>query len=591
MVFPAEAFLHQLAVGVNWHGLTLTSMQNLYAWLAPWLLVIIELILTIATARLIYGSQRRGQKQSASSAFQSVQQVFGRLARRRGLAVFALGAGVLVTRVALIPVLGIPHPHWNDEFSYLLAADTFAHGRITNPTHPMWIHFESFHIIEQPTYMSMYPPAQGLVLAVGQLLGLPWIGQLFITAAMCSALCWMLQGWLPPRWALFGAVLAALRLGILSYWMNSYWCASVAALGGALVLGAWPRLRKNQNAVDALLMALGLAILANSRPYEGFVLALPIALAMLFWLSGPNHPQLTSSLPHVVLPIVLTLFVAGVATGYYYYRVTGSPFRMAYQVNRRTYATAPYFLWQTPQPEPTYHHEVFRSFYRWERGRFEDGRTLRGFLKSSGVKVEQWWQLYLGPALTLPLLALPWTIHDRKLRLPLLVLACVALGFSVQTWTLPHYFAPATALLYLVITQCMRHLRLWRWREGRLGASLVTMIPLVACGLILLRITAVVAHAAIEPDWPRGNLERVKIVHELEEMSGRQLVIVNYAAHHDVDWEWVWNSADIDGSTVVWARDMGDAGNAELLEYFKDRRVWRLNGDDPKPELKPYGLK
>jgi hypothetical protein len=566
-------------------------MQNLYARLAPWLVVIIELILMIAAAAVIFRSRRRARNQSASSKLHSFKRAFGLLARRRALAVFAVGAGVFAIRVMLIPALGIPQPRWNDEFSYLLAADTFAHGRLTNPTHPMWIHFESFHIIEHPTYMSMYPPAQGLVLAAGQLLGHPWIGQLLITAAMCSALCWMLQGWLPPCWALFGAVLAALRLGILSYWMNSYWCASVAALGGALVLGAWPRLRKNMPWRDALLMALGLAILANSRPYEGFVLALPMALASLFWLAGPHHPPFRLSLPQVVLPVLAVLLLASVATGYYYYRVTGSPFRMAYEVNRATYATAPYFLWQTPQPEPTYHHEVFRSFYRWELGCFEDSLTLNGFLKSNAVKIEQWWQLYLGPALTLPLLALPWAIRDRKLRLPWLVLACMALGFSVQTWTLPHYFAPATALLYLVITQCMRHLRIWRRRERRMGESLVTLIPLVACALIIFRVAAVIVRAPIEPAWPRGNLERVRITHELDRLPGRQLVIVDYGDHHDVDWEWVWNAADIDDSKVVWARNMGEPANRELLDYFKDRHVWRLSGDEAKPELKSYESK
>jgi len=564
-------------------------MQNFYFRLAPAVLAVIEIVLMGATGVLILLASQRKSAPHEASTFRSVENAFCRISRRKSLSVVLVGMSVVAIRVALIPALGIPQPRWHDEFSYLLAADTFAHGRVTNPTHPMWIHFETFHIIEQPTYMSMYPPAQGLILAGGEELGHPWIGQLLITAAMCAGLCWMLQGWLPPRWALLGGALAVLRLGLLSYWMNTYWCASIAALGGALVLGAWPRLRQRLSVRDALLFGLGLVVLANSRPYEGFLFAIPMAFAMFFWLAGRNHPPLSQSLPRVVFPVFVVLLLGGLATGWYYDRVTGSPVEMTYQVNRNQYATAPYFIWQTPCPEPLYHHEVMRDFYRRELSDFGRNLTFKGYMERGAQKFASWWQFYLGPLLTVPLLTLPWMVRQRKVALPLVLCGTIMAGFAIQTWSLPHYFSPFTGALYILLVQGLRHLRLWWGRRNGIGLSAVRAIPILACAMILLRVTAAATNTHIEPDWPRGNLERVRVVRELRSLPGDQIVFVHYGVHHDLDrGEWVWNEASIDSAKVVWARDMGEAQNRELLQYFGNRRAWYIDGDALDPELSSY---
>ena len=194
----------------------------------------------------------------------------------------ALAGGLAAGLAIAISWLRPPLPSVHDEFSYLLAADTFSHGRLTNPTHPMWEHFETPHEIQQPTYASKYPPGQGLILALGQVTaGHPVVGLWISVALAAAATTWMSRAWMPRRWALLGGLLVALHTGIQLIWTQTYWGGNVAFIGGALVLGAYARLRRAPRCRDAVWLALGLAILANSRPFEGAVASLPVALAML----------------------------------------------------------------------------------------------------------------------------------------------------------------------------------------------------------------------------------------------------------------------------------------------------------------------
>jgi len=534
-----------------------------------------------------------------SAWFGKVESGFTKLARKQILSVIVVGLAALGARAAALPILPIPQPQAQDEFSYLLAADTFLHGRLTNPTHPMWIHFETFHVLMQPTYASKYPPLQGVVLAAGRIIsGKPFVGVWLSMGAMCAAICWMLQGWLPPEWALLGGVLAVLRWGIFSYWANNYWGGAVPAIGGALVLGALPRIMQFERPREGAVMGLGLAILANSRPYEGLVFSLPVAGALLFWLISKRGSEFWKSVRGLVVPLALVLFATAMAMGYYDWRVTGHPLRMPYVAYEAAYTVTPNLFFLPRHPVPTYHHRLMREDYV---NRYSWPRTLSGFLLPQLARVVGIDVFYLGVVLTFAIVmylaALPYGFKWRQVsgqtRFLLLILAFSMLGLSLEVPPPPHYAAPLTCVILALTLLAMRGLRVWEWHGKPAGLFLVRTVPLICLLMVGVRAAALPLHIPTGPRWCwyntlPGNLNRARILAQLDATPGQHLVIVHYEPQHDTDWEWVYNDADIDHSKVVWARDMGAAQNEELIDYFKNRRVWAIDADEDTPQLFPY---
>ncbi len=367
--------------------------------------------------------------------FSRIERPFIKLARRKDLSVAVIGLAALLLRLALLPLCPIPLPFVPDDFSFLLSADTFVHGRLTNPTPPMWVHFETIHVSMVPTYMSMYFPAQGLLLASGRVLfGHPWFGLLIMSGIMCAAFCWMLQAWLPPSWALLGGIIAVMRLGLFSYWINTYTGAgSIAALGGALVLGALPRLIKTSRFRYAVLLAVGIILVGFTRPYEGLLLCLPVAFVLGRWVfTAANRPAPGALIRLSAFPLAI-IVAAAAWSGYYDYRAFGNPFTLPYSVNRAQYAMAPYFVWQSPRPEPVYRHAAMRNFYHvGELDFFSSVHSVSGFLPFTLKKIYLAFQFYAGLVLCVPLIMLRRVFLDRRIRFLIVCVLILSAGMSIQ---------------------------------------------------------------------------------------------------------------------------------------------------------------
>jgi hypothetical protein len=498
----------------------------------------------------------------------------------------------LVGRALLLPFIGIPEPRINDEYSYLLMADTFSHHRLTNPTPPAWQHFETFHVNLTPTYHSKYPVSQGLVLAIGKVLfHQPWIGVYLSTAVLCGAICWTLQAFLSPGWALVGGLLAVVRVALFSYWMNSYWGGSMAALGGALALGSVARLFEPQRTdrgrlALASLFAVSLLILATSRPYEGFAFSIPLLVYFAYKAVRAAHCR-EGKLRFTAMPVA-AIGVAGVLMmGYYNQRTTGNPLLLPHILNERIYSPLPLFLWQRPKPNPTFRDPVFARFFKLteEEYGYQKTKSISGLIGLAGARFLSNWFFYVGPALSFPvLLGLISSVIQPRMRIVVFAALAMAFALALCIYTMPHYAAPATVAFYLFAAEGLRYL----WQQGREAER--AFVVAVCITVVVVSLTRQTGSAAINSTFAFPNTRKL-IAQQLENTPGEHLVLVSYdlERHYPGD-ELVHNGADFDAEKILWARSKGTESDKELCPAYAHRKFWNVETDDVHFSLNPVDL-
>jgi len=487
-------------------------------------------------------------------------------ASRRPVATAVVAAFVLVLALlwGFAALYELPVPYVHDEFAYLLTADTFAEGRLANPPHPFWEHFDTFHVLQSPTYQGKYPPAQGFFLALGQVVcGHPGAGVWLSLALASAATCWMLAAAVPRRWALVATLAFVLRYPVFHQWGQRYWGGAVAMLGGALLFGALLRWVRRPSARQAVVAGIGLFVLANARPFEGGLMALVAAVYALVVRRRERAAEERAT-PLAWAPLAAACVLIAAWTLYYDWRLTGDALCM------------PRFHWD-PQASPHADIRAYRgsdewSFLgkAWKLFAFYVGTTLAPFL----------------------ILGLP------RLRRPQVALAVAGpavagLACALFTRSWPHYMAPAAGLVVLLVAEGLHAVR-----GLRLGRLVLTVLLVAHFGLAGARHVELVLRGPPR-DWAHDRRDIDALTYRvpdpgapersvsLGELGERHLVFVGYGPRRDIHIGWIWNRADVDAAAVVWARDLGPERNARLRRAMPGRLCWRLRNPSGERELVP----
>lgn len=530
------------------------------------------------------------------SFFVIAEQRLITLSKRPWLCALIIFILPIAGRLLLLPVYDAPVPFIHDEYAYLLQGDTMASGRLSNPPLPFAKQFETIYIFATPTYSAEYEPGQAFFLATGEkIFHNPWAGVLLSMGLFCAVSYWGLLGWLRPPWALFGALLIVVEIGVLSYWMNSYWGGCVPGTGGALTLGGLARLRGRFRPFDALLIGLGIFVLLCTRPLEGALLSVLVGGFVVFWLLTRTVAAKTVLL-RVAVPMIIVFVPAAVFLAYFNQQVTGKPTQVGYLLYRARYAIPQGFYWQKPPVANKAMPVDIEGEYEAQVNQRERADSLKELLVLTAGKMRKFWEFYIGALLTVFLVALPFIWRDRNMDIALFSVLLIVGLYNLSYFAyFPHYSAAVATVIFLILVQCIRVVRRW----GQAGLFLSRSIPAACVLTLVIAMSGKLIETLLPPSalgianfWDSQYVHwvsREKFVPLLEAKPGKHLVLIRYDEPlHSNDNAWTFNLANLKDAKIVWVREASDPNeNRRMIEYFKGRTVWLAEPDATPQRITP----
>jgi len=449
---------------------------------------------------------------------------------------------------------------WHDCAANLLQAELLLEGRFARPAleHPE--SFRTLHVLVTPVYCSKYPPGYPAVMAVGLALGVvEWIPPLL--CGLTVAATWWLGRRLIGRWhALLAAAGLAgcalvVDLGMLQI------SNTLALLLGALILGGWLRQQRRgwtYRGAGAIGLLLGALLL--TRTFDAVVLGVVLMVATVLkpGLACPRARRWTAMLALGGLPGAIGLSA-------YHHAVTGSPLRSPYVIYETQQSYTGQFIFETVHPAPNLDRmpvNVRRFAESFTRPAHE-AHSIARLPITAWRRFNAFAEKLGGPLMLLPLVVLP-TAWRRRAARPIGAVALAYFGlYLVYAFNEPRYLAPLLPAIAWATAAALH-------RPGNRRASAMLEIAF----LVLLVLGGIYEWRRLsETTLDRDSARFQQALAGLPE-GERQLIFIRYGGDHSYHCELVYNRADLNSATRVYAHDLGPAANQRLINAMPGRRAW-----------------